>query len=137
MSQAQRVRCYMNAARIEAIGWLGWTEEQYWNFLFETGCRYLELYFPFADDREVMGRSKAFWGWWRLHWYMRDREWMSLLNADYMKFKCWKVAWRYTPEQARYEYRQLHDPQKLADGLGIDGEVLEESYARDLGPSLR
>lgn len=70
----------MEDVRNEVLALLGWDEDRYGMYVFETGILYLALYF----GREVTesGRialRKEFWNWWKNHWCHRDQLFLELV----------------------------------------------------------
>jgi len=95
---------------------LGWTEQQYCDFQYESGLEYLQAYIP--DDQhgiDMLSRSRIFWNWWKNHWAMRDEQFIS-------------VAEEYTKGNEKL-YRTMNSSKALTSKIYPNAAVLEESYA--------
>lgn len=54
---------------------LGWTEENLSKYMYEVGCKYIDLLFTGFERTKVkarMERSKLFWSWFKNIWYATD-----------------------------------------------------------------
>lgn len=102
---------------------LGWNEEQYAGFIYNTGIAYLSNYIPnYPQVVSQITRSEVFWNWWKMHWEKRDKEFME---------QCY--GWDEGREYYIELYKNLHDASTLAAGIYLNGQVLEESYANMIG----
>ncbi len=101
---------------------LGWDEQQYAEYQYNTGLEYMELYT--LDDAmacEVLERSKIFWSWWKNAWANRDECFMV------EKIKLIDRA------TAIALYYGVHDALALAEELRPDAIVLGDSYKQMIG----
>lgn len=108
-----------NTIQQQVIKLLGWTEQQYSNYVFETGFAYLNHYLPDESHYIItcMTRSMVFWNWWKLQWHFRDQ----VFTESYyklMRLDCVEDI-----------YHDLHDAKTLASSIYPNGVALEESYA--------
>jgi hypothetical protein len=133
ISQAERMRIYTVVSMYQVMDLLEWDMMTYCQFKYECGLIYLEAYLS-GDMAAIdqITRSATYWGWWKLHWYLREKEFL-----DMAQYSAWKygVAWR--TADARHIFHDENDPLKLAKGETANGVFLEESYCINLAPSLR
>ena len=126
VTQADRLRFQMTASMYQVMELLKVTRLNYCDFKYETGLLYLRLYLRgdvFAI--EEMEESAAFWGWWKMQWHLRDEEFLKRMGKRVM------VGW-----DLRVAYKQLHSPVDLLSELNPYGKVMEDSYCKDLVPSI-
>lgn len=137
----------MAAAKLEAADWLNWSEEKMNEFQYDCGIAWLKHYLQYAADADMVSGTREFWNWWRLQWYLRDKEWLNLCQQAYwanktggfglspeVREKMCKVV---MPDQRKSMYRLLHQPDVLADERTEEGARLAASYAKDCVPCLR
>ncbi len=62
---------------------LGWTEQQYFQFQYETGLKYLE-YYLFADPagQRLLEGQQLFWNWWKKMWEAREQTLLTELGEE-------------------------------------------------------
>ena len=97
---------------------LGWNEQQYAEYIEQTGRAYLNAFIKGYDSiiNEITA-SKTFWNWWKHHWQNRDKEFLDIIETY--------------PEHISSmldEYTEIHDAKNLADGLYLNGQTLQQSY---------
>lgn len=97
----------------------GWDELQYGQFVFDCGTQYLREYIPGdAEAIATLERSRIFWAWWRNHWAIRDRQFLSQVNTEAPAWGILKF------------YEHYNNPRKLASSVWPNAVVLNDSYAR-------
>jgi hypothetical protein len=128
LTQVKRTQAYMAAGMYQVMNALGYSKATYETLRQDWGEVFLWVYL--REDMESFEKvvaSRAYWGWWRLHWYIREKEFLLMLEND-----------RTVPLQvARWQYKCLHHPHALARGVTRNSQVLEDSYWRDLAPKLK
>ena len=154
ITQAQRLQAYMAATMYEVMDVLEWDLMLYNMFKYECGLKYLEVHLrgDVAAIRQLE-ESRAYWGWWKLHWQLREREWLNSLNAGQYEHArlmvlgngCLMHMKRLPPIESpmqgkhgrRAIYQIMHNPVDLAQGRTSYGQALDDSYCRDLVKELR
>lgn len=105
---------------------LGWNEQQYATFIYDSGIAYLSYYIPdYPHVVSQITRSEIFWNWWKFHWEKRDKEFMDVCDTT----PCEEGSGNDLADI----YQGLHDARTLAAGIYLNGQVLEESYANMIG----
>ena len=97
-------------------------EDKYYTWIFEMGCRYLEILIP--DDmeaRQQISNSPIYWGWWKNHWAVRDEAWLIEIDIIDTDEECFEL------------YKRLHNPRRLVSSVGYYGQRLNDSYATMIG----
>jgi hypothetical protein len=144
----------MEANMRQVMELLQWTEEQYCEHKYECGLVYLKVHLgnaghpitggeagEMADDVRIMALSAAFWGWWKLHWMLRENDFLSEISAAYVAIfgspspgdgAGYDVKYNRGRYHLRAVYKNLHNPADLARALTPAGMVLDDSYSRDL-----
>ncbi|MCC6290162.1 MAG: hypothetical protein IT249_19965 [Chitinophagaceae bacterium] len=99
---------------------LGWTAQQWAEFVEQCGNDYLNVLMPeYPQVVSQITRSSIFWNWWRSHWERRDIEYLEQIDlADDRKII-----------DVLAEYNEMHNPDILAQALYLNGQILQESYA--------
>lgn len=113
-SQAARVSAERDKVKSEVLYYLGWTESKYAHYVQEMGLKYLN--YSFGDDCPMIDelpKEKKFWGWWKIHWLNRDREFLGM------------VGMLHKHEMNEF-YEDLHDPTRMPYKPHRD--ILEETY---------
>lgn len=102
---------------------LGWDAEQWAQFVYDCGITYLAKYLPaYPQVVTQITRSTIFWNWWKAHWEKRDIEFLETIDASNDGI--------IDPVEI---YKEQHDPRTLAEGIYLNGQVLQESYADMIG----
>lgn len=98
---------------------LQWTEQEYFNFQFETGIAYLEHYIP-GDQHgiDLLSRDRIYWNWWRNHWAQRDEQFLSLFTPEFSH-----------PKILEKIYKGFHDVYTLVNEIYPSAAILNDSYA--------
>lgn len=99
------------AQKVEQL--LGWSTDQYTEFLYEQGMQYIELHYPNDSVALSMAQHKEFWSWWKLHWLRRDRVFIGMTDLLFIG------------ELEPY-YKDLHDPKAIQ--FRIHSKALENTY---------
>lgn len=117
-SQAQKERAALLKAWICEI--LSCTEEQYGEFVYAEGLKYLRYFLPDDQDgRRMLSRARVFWNWWKNHWTNRDGSFKQL-------FESFPIP---DDRDVRIQlYLNYHDGKQLAENMHPQSIVLEESY---------
>jgi hypothetical protein len=95
-------------------------DDQYNEFQFQSGTRYLQTYLhsdPAAAD--ALCRSRVFWNWWKNHWTNRDESFLDLRRRYPVKDR----------EMILQLYLQYNSGKTLAEDIHPHSSVLNESYA--------
>jgi len=110
----------MSQHRIQQL--LGWNELQYAQFVYDTGCAYLQAYIPGNEEAiAALERSRVYWAWWKNHWQQRDRQFLQTVNP-------------YAPAQVILTfYERYNNAHRLAGRVWPNAVVLNDSYARMIG----
>jgi hypothetical protein len=108
-----------NDIKIKVLQLVGWTEQQYAQFIYDCGLLYLQCVIDEESDliTSFIRRSTIYWNWWKLHWEMRDAEFIEGCEQ-----------WAGVIEDHEAVYLNKHHPRTLAAALYLNGKVLEESY---------
>lgn len=97
------------------------TPEQYAEFQYQSGLRYLKEYLPGdAEAGEMLSRCRVFWQWWRNHWTNRDEMFLCLHQENPVRGR----------EVIIKLYLQYNSGKMLADCIHPNSVVLSESYAQ-------
>lgn len=99
---------------------IGWNEEQYTQFIYDCGLAYLQQVVS-NESEEILSairRSEVFWNWWKLHWEMRDMNFIEICDV-----------WDEGLTERFDLYLNNNHPPTLAQAIYLNGEVLQESYA--------
>jgi hypothetical protein len=125
MTQHDRLRAYMTATMHQVMKELGYAQHTYEIFQHDMGLAYLDAYLR-GDSRSIwlVRTHMKYWGWWRANWYTREQEFLQTLGDMPLQV-------------ARWQWKKLHNPYELAKGLTPNGQMLEDSYCRDLVPKLK
>lgn len=98
---------------------LQWTEQEYFNFQFETGIAYLEHYIPGdAHGIDMLSRDRIYWNWWKNHWAQRDEQFMSLYTEEFSH-----------PKILAKVYHGFHNVYTLLNEIYPGAAILSDSYA--------
>lgn len=108
-----------NQLREQVQQLLGWSEEQYGQFVYDCGLAYMQYIageYPAVYSQII--RSEKFWNWWKRHWEQREKEYLERIDGDMPAY--------IQPEEI---YKEMHDPRTLASAMYLNGQVLQDSYA--------
>lgn len=102
---------------------LQWSEQEYANFIYETGIAYLEHYIP-EDEHGIalLSRSRVYWSWWKNHWAQRDAQFLWLFSEECSHSKVLEKM-----------YYGFHDVYTLVNEIYPNATILSESYAAMIG----
>jgi hypothetical protein len=102
---------------------IGITVEQYNELIYQCAEQYLSGFMPSYPQvvTQIM-KSPQFWSWWIHHWQQRDKEFIEL-NSETVE----SMGTRFML------YQETHDCQTLLAAIYLNGQVLEETYARMIG----
>lgn len=96
------------------------TPEQYAEFQYQAGLKYLKHYMPNdPTSADNLSRSTVFWNWWRNHWANRDEHFMCLHDRCPIHRRDVKIEL----------YTKYNDGKDLAENIHPNSVVLNESYA--------
>lgn len=94
--------------------------EQYAEFQYQSGLRYLIAYLPNdAHSQRLLTYSKVFWNWWKNHWTIRDEEFLCLAQKYTIRNR----------EIVLQLYLQYNNGKYLANEFHPNAIVLNETYA--------
>lgn len=97
------------------------TPEQYAEFQYQSGLRYLKAYLPGDEEAaEMLSRCRIFWNWWRNHWTNRDEMFLCLHQENPLRDR----------QIILQLYLQYNSGKMLADSIHPNSVVLNESYAQ-------
>lgn len=95
--------------------------EQYAEFQYQSGLRYLKAYLPGDPEAgELLSRCRVFWNWWKNHWTNRDEMFLYLHQENPVRNR----------EVILQLYLQYNSGHMLADCIHPNSVVLNESYAK-------
>jgi len=101
--------------------WLQWSEQQYAEFIYQTGVKYLEAYYE--NDRDIIkylaGRA-MYWNWWKNLWAKRDE---AIIEELYME-----DALEIALHLRRSFYQMMHDVQTLCCEIAPNRIVLGNEF---------
>lgn len=96
------------------------TPDQYSEFQYQSGLRYLREYLPGDPEAgEMLSRCRIFWNWWKNHWTNRDEMFLCLHQENPVRRR----------EIILQLYLQYNSGKMLADCIHPNSVVLNESYA--------
>lgn len=102
---------------------LGWSIQNYAQFIYDCGITYLAKYIPDCPQVATeISKSLVFWNWWKAHWEKRELQFIEQI-----------YGLEENHEEMLELYKELHDPRSLAEGIYMNGEVLNETYAEMFG----
>ena len=82
------------------------SEADYYNFMFETGCLFLELFYPesegFKEYYEKYSRLKTYWAWWKHEF--KQREAACVRHLQDIKEQATVEAWENLMHQMVYDH---------------------------------
>jgi phosphoribosylanthranilate isomerase len=118
-THTQQIKASAAAQVQKVLAFLDWTEEQLFNFIHTTGCSYLQHYIP-TDPAGIdeLIESKAFWAWWKNHWFSRDKQF------------CINAVHQLSINHKRFLYESLHNPEQLSKEIYPNSIVLGRSYVK-------
>jgi len=132
LTQAKRMQAYMAAAMYEVMELLEWDLMVYTMFKYECGLIYLETVLKGdAGAIRQLEESAAYWGWWKLHWWQREKDFLQACEKQHKKSMLNGLHGR------RQIYNIAHHPVDLAQCVNKYGVALEESWCRQLVKELR
>lgn len=132
-TQAAIVKSCMDTTMQEVMALLNISKQEYCDYKYECGCLYLERIISLeyqgrfesrqrADIAHYIG-SAAYWGWWKLQWYMREDEFVCRIRDKRLHV-------------VRYLYKIIHDPINVAKYLPLMGSPLPATHNNEQVPSL-
>jgi len=140
LTQVQRMQAYMGANMYQVMELLNWPKMTYCETQFYCGIAYINRVLPHEHDRQAVIMSAGFWGWWKMQWYLREKEWlrsgyMGIYHNGTLVMGCAFLPYRQSSfdgvfQRRTFYFQTLHNPHVLAD-------ILEDSYSRDLVKELR
>ena len=81
LTHAQKVKQQAKSVKEQVQAVLGWSHEQYCEFQFKMGYRYLNLETEGNyTETQKMAENRLFWSWWMNHWTKRDKEFVAFLE---------------------------------------------------------
>jgi hypothetical protein len=84
---------------------LGWTEQEYCQYQFDTGIAYTHWYMATnADYRTKLQHSGMYWSWFKNQWLLYDESWLSFKRSLQ---EC-------KPQTLLQLYHDLHCPHAMA-----------------------
>lgn len=125
----------MAAATEQVMNWLDWCEWEYGQFKYDMAEAFLREYI--GKDEHAIGQymaSKAFWGWWKLHWYAREQDFLSACDRAHLYYPDSALR-RLKPRQVFYKI--LHKADYLGHNDNDYGAQLDESFSADLLPRMK
>ena len=123
----------MDTTMQEILALLNISMQEYCDFKFECGCLYLErvILMEYQGRFESRQRadvahyieSAAFWGWWKMQWYLREDEFVCRVGKKPLS-------------ALHYLYKLVHDPIDLANYLPLMGSPAPVAERNEQVPSL-
>jgi hypothetical protein len=105
------------ACKQQVMELLGWDELTYCEYKYEQGLAYMQTYLE-GDTRalRILERSATYWGWWKLHWTIREQQSMAAVAAEP------------TVKLRRMEYERVHGVMQLAHEVYEEAKGLSRSF---------
>jgi hypothetical protein len=101
----------------------GYTDQQYTQMVYDNALTYLTAFMPeYPAVHKEITQSVIFWNWWKEHWERRDKEFVEQMTENY-----------HSAADCIEYHKAIHDPVALASGLFLNGQVLQETYAKMIG----
>ena len=123
MTHIQQQRALFDRNRASVIKILNWSEERYWDYLFDQAEAYLKYQLDAPNDfKAALKKIPLFWAFWINQWNLRDEQ---------VFLPKYRQNVYTTPEQF---YRQIHSHERVQH-LPQKG-VLEEAYGEWVGDSM-
>lgn len=73
MSRAKLLQTIYSANREQVLEVLGWTNEQYYDFMLDMGMHYMaDVLGMTIGDLKGGGKERMYWLWWVNHWNIHD-----------------------------------------------------------------
>lgn len=108
---------------------LDWTEVEYGEFQFKSGCSYLQHYIPNDPDGiDELLQHRIFWNWWKNQWHNRDFAFMLDSNNELSQLS---IANR------RILYRHYHDARMLAAEIAPNAIIIADAYKKMISQVIK
>lgn len=122
MSHIQKMRELYTRNKTEVLRILNWSEEQYYEFQFESAFKYLEDSGMSYEWINALTRVPSFWNFWTNQWSFRDHHeflphYAAITNA--------------TPERV---YHYIHSERYMT--ASPSNKIFDEAYAIMIGDSF-
>lgn len=108
---------------------LNWSEVEYGEFQFKSGCSYLQHYIPNDPDGiDELLQHRIFWNWWKNQWHNRDFAFMLDSNNELSQLS---VANR------RILYVHYHDARMLAAEIAPNAIIIADAYKKMISQVIK
>ncbi len=82
MTFIEQLKEQIAATQAETIATLGWSADQYAQYVYDCGLNYLFAYLPDdKDGRQQLERQSLFWNWWKLNFHRRNDEFLRIVES--------------------------------------------------------
>lgn len=117
LTQVEQRRQDADATKQKICTVLGWTEDQYAFYQYNTGLAYIAVYMDTDEaGADNLGRSRMFWNWWKNHWTSRDDTFLS-----------YNIKPALSTNHLEELYFNMHDAATLAAAIYPSGVIMKES----------
>jgi hypothetical protein len=129
MSYAQERTREASLMKLAICNLLDWTELEYGEFQFKSGCSYLQHYIP-NDPHGIdeLLKHRMFWNWWRNQWHNRDFAFMLDSNNELSKLCL---------SNKRLLYMHYHDARMLAAEIAPNAIIIADAYKKMIGELIK
>ncbi len=129
MTHVQERRQGASLLKSEICRLLEWTELEYAEFQYKTGCQYLQAYIP-NDPQGIdeLLNHKLFWNWWKNQWHNRDFAFM--LDSE-------KELSDLNIGNKRLIYMHYHDAVILSLEITPNSIILGNAYKSMIGQLIK
>lgn len=118
-----------NQVRRQVCTLLGWTYDQYAEFIYERGIAYLHWYLPALEEqRNKLERSKLYWNWWKNSWMLRDEVFAYNLTVFPLKLANMERIYRETHNSRELLLEGLQPPKCVTQYLFFEPKLKEVVY---------
>jgi hypothetical protein len=129
MSYAKKRTEEASLMKLSICHLLDWTELEYGEFQFKSGCSYLQHYIPNDPNGiDELLQHKIFWNWWKNQWHNRDFAFMLDSNNELSQLN---VANR------RILYVHYHDARMLAAEIAPNAIIIADAYKKMISQVIK
>lgn len=119
MTHKQQQQQFIAQHQQQVLDLLQWNDETYNQYRYETGCKYLAVYFGSDQDAiDALGKRVEFWNWWNSMWNTRDEVFAESITDTLEHDRIMQL------------YSGLHDVTQLVQEIGPPAVVLGTAFEK-------